>query len=260
MLDGYDCQVGRRVPMTEVRAKRADEEPQSLGRSALLMLRDLVVIFLIAILISFLVKTFLLKPFYIPSESMTNTLQVNDRIAVSLLQPDLIDLERGDVVVFEDPGGWLQHPPVEERDGVAGYFHDFLVFIGLAPDESHGYLVKRVIGLPGDVVACCNDFQQLTVNGTPINEPYLNLADPALPASGTEFEVTVPEDAIWVLGDNRYHSADSRAHTAGPHNGFVPLDNVVGRAIMITWPIDRWSWLDNHSDVYANVPDPVSSP
>ena len=186
--------------MAEVDARSAEDKPQSLGRSALLMLRDLVVIFLIAILISFLVKTFLMRPFYIPSESMAETLQVNDRIAVSLLQPELIDIERGDIVVFEDPGGWLQHAPAEERSGAAGYMHDFLVFIGLAPDESHGYLVKRVIGLPGDVVACCNDFGQVTVNGTPINEPYLHLEDASLPASGTEFEVTVPEDSLWVFG------------------------------------------------------------
>lgn len=246
--------------MAEVDARSAEDKPQSLGRSALLMLRDLVVIFLIAILISFLVKTFLMRPFYIPSESMAETLQVNDRIAVSLLQPELIDIERGDIVVFEDPGGWLQHAPAEERSGAAGYMHDFLVFIGLAPDESHGYLVKRVIGLPGDVVACCNDFGQVTVNGTPINEPYLHLEDASLPASGTEFEVTVPEDSLWVLGDNRYHSADSRAHTSGPHDGFVPLDNVVGRAILTTWPVDRWRWLDNHSAVFANVPEPAQTP
>ena len=246
--------------MAGVDARSAEDKTQSLGKSALLMLRDLVVIFLIAILISFLVKTFLMRPFYIPSESMADTLQVNDRIAVSLLQPQVIDIQRGDIVVFEDPGGWLQHAPAEERGGVAGYMHEFLVFIGLAPDESHGYLVKRVIGLPGDVVACCNDFGQLTVNGTPINEPYLHLDDPALPASGSEFEVTVPEDSLWVMGDNRYHSADSRAHTAGPHNGFVPFDNVVGRAILTTWPMDRWRWLDNHADAFANVPEHAQTP
>ena len=246
--------------MAKMGAQHTEDERRSLGQSALLMLRDLVVIFLIAILISFLVKTFLLKPFYIPSESMSDTLQVNDRIAVSLLQPEVIDIERGDIVVFEDPGGWLQHEPQTERDGVAGFMHEFLVFIGLAPDESHGYLVKRVIGLPGDEVACCNDFGQVTVNGTPIQEPYLQLDDPSLPASGSEFSVTVPAGNLWVMGDNRYHSADSRAHTAGPHGGFVPLDNVVGRAILITWPVDRWRWLENFSDVYANVPDPVATP
>lgn len=246
--------------MAKASAQRTDEEQRSFAQSALLMLRDLVVIFLIAILISFLVKTFLLKPFYIPSESMSDTLQVNDRIAVSLLQPDVIDIQRGDIVVFQDPGGWLQHAPTDEREGVAGFVHEFLVFIGLAPDESHGYLVKRVIGLPGDTVACCNDFGQITVNGTPINEPYLHLDDPALPASGSEFSVTVPDDMLWVMGDNRYHSADSRAHTAGPYDGFVPFDNVVGRAILTTWPLDRWRWLDNHDDAFANVPDPVASP
>ncbi|HIY67521.1 MAG TPA: signal peptidase I [Candidatus Agrococcus pullicola] len=242
--------------MAETTARHAEKSsPSSFGRSALLLLRDLVVVFLLAVLISFLVKTFLLKPFYIPSESMANTLQVNDRIAVSLLTPGPIDVQRGDVVVFEDPGGWLHAPPAESPGGVAGVFRDTMVFIGLAPDESHGYLVKRVIGLPGDTVECCNDFGQLLVNGVPINEQYLQLDQEGLPASGIEFDVTVPEGSYWVMGDNRYHSADSRSHQDGPHDGFVPHDNLVGRAIVITWPMDRWSWLDNHSGTFSGVPD-----
>lgn len=242
--------------MAETTARHARKAPrQSFGKSALLLGRDLLIVFLLAVLISFLVKTFLLKPFYIPSESMANTLQVNDRIAVSLLQPSPIELQRGDVVVFEDPGGWLHSPPAESRDGVAGAFRDVMVFIGLAPDDTHGYLVKRVIGLPGDTVECCNDFGQLTINGVPINEPYLLLEQEGLPASGIEFSVTVPEGNYWVMGDNRYHSADSRVHQDGPHDGFVPYDNLVGRAIVITWPMDRWSWLDNHSGTYSGVPD-----
>lgn len=236
-------------------ARHARQEPRtSVGRSALLLLRDLVVVFLLAVLISFLVKTFLLKPFFIPSESMANTLQVDDRIAVSLLTPTPIAVQRGDVVVFEDPGGWLHSPPVANRGGVTGAFQDFLVFIGLAPDDSHGYLVKRVIGLPGDRVECCNDFGQLSVNGVPLNESYLLLADPSLPASGTDFSVVVPEDSYWLMGDNRYHSADSRAHISSPHGGFVPGDNIVGRAIFITWPFDRLTWLDNHETVFSGVP------
>lgn len=242
--------------MTEVTARHARKAPsQGFLKGALILLRDLAVVFLLAILISFLVKTFLLKPFYIPSESMADTLQVNDRIAVSLLQPSPLDIQRGDVVVFEDPGGWLHTPPAQDTGGVVGAFRDAMVFIGLAPDDTHGYLVKRVIGLPGDTVECCNDFGQLVINGVPVNEPYLRLEQESLPASGSDFSVTVPEGSYWLLGDNRYHSADSRAHQDGPHNGFVPYDNLVGRAIVITWPIDRWIWLDNHSNTFSGVPD-----
>lgn len=247
--------------MTEQSARHARQAPRaSLGRSLLTLMRDLVVVFLLAVLISFLVKTFLLKPFYIPSESMANTLQVNDRIAVSLLTPSPIAVNRGDIVVFEDPGGWLHNPPVEGPGGVAGAFQDFMVFIGLAPDDSHGYLVKRVIGLPGDTVECCNDFGQLSVNGVPLNETYLLLEDPGLPASGTDFSVVVPEGSYWMLGDNRYHSADSRSQLSSPTGGFVPEENLVGRAIFITWPLDRLVWLDNHETVFSAVPSGSGGP
>lgn len=247
--------------MAETTARHARQEPRAgIGRSMLLLLRDLVVVFLLAVLISFLVKTFLLKPFFIPSESMASTLQVDDRIAVSLLSPSPIEVQRGDVVVFEDPGGWLHHQPTTGPGGVSGAFGDFMVFIGLAPDDSHGYLVKRVIGLPGDRVECCNDFGQLTVNGVPVNETYLRLDDPGLPASGSDFSVVVPEGQYWLLGDNRYHSADSRAHIDGPLGGFVPEENLVGRAIFITWPLDRVTWLTNHEAVFSGVPDAVDAP
>lgn len=221
--------------------------------SILLFLRDLVVIFAVALLVSFLVKTFLIRPFYIPSESMSDTLEVDDRVIVSLLTPTLIPLERGDVVVFEDPGGWLPEPTVEQPSGFAGAIDAFLTFVGLAPEDDHGYLIKRVIGLPGDHIVCCNDFGQLVINDVPIEEPYLTLDDEGMPASGQDFDVTVPEGHLWVMGDNRYHSADSRAHLEDPGGGFVPIDDVVGRAIVISWPFDRWVWLDNHDEVFAGL-------
>lgn len=247
--------------MGETTARHARQETRpGVGRSILLLGRDLVVVFLLAVLISFLVKTFLLKPFYIPSESMADTLQVNDRIAVSLLTPAPIAVQRGDVVVFEDPGGWLHQEPSAGRDGVVGAFQEFMVFIGLAPDDSHGYLVKRVLGLPGDTVECCNDFGQLSINGVPLNETYLLLEDAGLPASGADFSVVVPEGSYWMMGDNRYHSADSRSHQDGPNGGFIPEDNLVGRAIFISWPLDRLTWLDNHAAVFSGVPTRSAGP
>ncbi|GAA3602223.1 signal peptidase I [Agrococcus terreus] len=223
------------------------------GRGVLLFVRDIVVIFLVALLISFLVKTFLIRPFWIPSESMNDTLQVDDRIIVSLLTPALIPIEHGDVVVFEDPGGWLPEPPQEEETGLAGAVDGFLTFVGLAPEDEHGYLIKRVIGLPGDRVECCNDFGQLLVNGQAIDEPYLRLDAEGQPASSMSFDVTVPEGHLWVMGDNRNHSGDSRAHMDAPGGGFVPIQTVVGRALVVSWPLERWAWLDRHEETFVGV-------
>lgn len=229
--------------------------------SVLLFLRDVVVIILIAILISFLIKTFIVRPFWIPSESMEDTFHVDDRIIVSLFTPEVVPLERGTVVVFEDPGGWLTAPPQQQSQGV---FLDSvdraLTFIGLLPEDDHGYLIKRVIGLPGDTVTCCNDFGQMSINGVPIEEPYVLLDDPALPVSGMDFAVTVPEGYVWVMGDNRYHSADSRAHLNGPTGGFVPIDDIVGQASFIMWPADRWQTVESYPDTFALVPDPEPDP
>ena len=180
------------------------------------LLRDVVVIVLIALLVSWGVRTYLVRSFYIPSASMENTLMIGDRLVVNVLASNAMPLHHGDIVVFEDPGGWLPGEPGQD-------------------------LVKRVIGLPGDTVSCCDAEGRMLVNGEPVDEPYL--ADPDGPASTIPFDVTVPEGAIWVMGDNRAHSADSRLHQSGPYDGFVPLDHVVGRAFVIVWPISRWGGL-----------------
>ncbi|WAC65625.1 signal peptidase I [Agrococcus sp. SL85] len=223
------------------------------GRGVLLFARDIVVIFLVALLISFLVKTFLIRPFWIPSESMNDTLQVDDRIIVSLLTPDLIPIEHGDIVVFEDPGGWLPEPQPQEETGLLGAVDWFLTFVGLAPEDDHGYLIKRVIGLPGDRVQCCNDYGQLMIDGQPIDEPYLRLDAPGEPASSLSFDVTVPEGHLWVMGDNRDHSGDSRAHMDAPGGGFVPIQTVVGRAVLVSWPLERWAWLDSYDESFVGL-------
>ena len=229
-------------------------EGRSRARGFLLFLRDIIVIFLVALLVSFLVKTFLIRPFWIPSQSMNDTLQVDDRIIVSLLTPTVIPVGRGDILVFEDPGGWLpEAQPELEETGFLGAVDWFLTFVGLAPEDDHGYLIKRVIGLPGDRVQCCNEFGQLTVNGTPLDEPYLHLDSQGQPGSSLSFDVTVPEGHLWVMGDNRNHSGDSRAHIDAPGGGFVPLQSVVGRAAVISWPVDRWRWLDSHESTFRGV-------
>ncbi|HRN29641.1 MAG TPA: signal peptidase I, partial [Terrimesophilobacter sp.] len=130
-----------------------------------------------------------------------------------------------------------------------------LTQIGLSAADSNDHLIKRVIGMPGDTVICCNQFGQLTVNGVPIQENYLRLPAGVSAASGIEFNVTVPQGSLWVMGDNRYDSADSRLNRDKPGNGFVPIDNVVGKAFVISWPINHWGVLDNYPTVFAGVED-----
>ena len=236
-----------------IAAASAPAKPQDKKRGWKYFVRDVVLIFLAALLISFLIKTFLIRSFYIPSSSMEDTLLVNDRIIVNQLEPKLMPIEHGDVVVFRDPGGWLPPAPQVEQNPVVAFFDTVLSFVGLTAPDSNDHLIKRVIGLPGDTVVCCNDFGELTVNGTPLEEPYIHLPDGVTKATRDDFEVTVPEGKLWVMGDNRYNSADSTAHRDDPSGGFVPIDNVVGRALLITWPIDRWAWLDNYPVTFHGV-------
>jgi signal peptidase I len=223
------------------------------NRSAALFLRDVLVILVVAILVSFLIKTFLIRSFYIPSASMENTLEINDRIIVNQLTPSLFPLDHGDVVVFRDPGGWLPpQAPVQQPPLVAA-LDWVLSVVGLSAPDSNDHLIKRVIGLPGDKVSCCNALGQMSVNGVPLNEPYIKLPSGITKASDLDFNVTVPNGYLWVMGDNRYNSRDSRYNRDKPGNGFVPLSNVVGRAFVVSWPLSRWAWLDDYPATFQGV-------
>jgi signal peptidase I len=239
----------------DVTAPEVSRPPRRRGVGT--FLRDVLVIVLIALAVSFLVKTFLVRSFYIPSASMEHTLIEQDRILVDELTPRFGGYDRGDVVVFRDPGGWLGP---EAATPSKGPFVDavewVLSLVGLAAPDSDDHLIKRIIGLPGDEVVCCNELGQLTVNGAPIDETsYLQLPEPGAPASALEFDVTVPENSLWVMGDNRYRSKDSRYNQDQPGKGFVPMDNLVGRAFLITWPFDRFGAIDFHHEVFAAVPE-----
>ncbi|MBX3078837.1 MAG: signal peptidase I [Cryobacterium sp.] len=233
----------------------SDKRPRRRTRGMKIFIRDIVLILIAAIVISVGIKAFLIRSFYIPSGSMENTLQINDRIIVNELVPRFVPIEHGDVVVFRDPGGWLPpHETVNENWFVTSV--DWVLsVVGLSAPDSNDHLIKRVIGLPGDKVECCNTFGQMSVNGVPLGEPYLTLPKGVTKASGTDFSVTVPKDSLWVMGDNRYDSADSRYNTNKPGKGFVPIENVVGRAFLVSWPIDHWAWLDNYPTVFAGVED-----
>lgn len=235
------------------RQSRKGAHSRSRSRSVKIFLRDILVIFLVAIVLSVGIKAFLIRSFYIPSGSMENTLQINDRIIVNELVPRFLPVERGDVVVFRDPGGWLAPRIQVEQNWFVTSVDWVLSVVGLSAPDSNDHLVKRVIGLPGDRVECCNTFGQMSVNGVPLDETYIELPAGVTKASGTDFDVTVPKDSLWVMGDNRYDSLDSRYNTSKPGKGFVPVDNVVGKAFLVSWPAARWSWLDNYPIVFGGV-------
>ena len=211
-------------------------------------LRESAIVVVSALVLSLIIKTFLAQAFYIPSVSMEPTLTVGDRLVVNKLAPQVMDLERGDVVVFLDPGGWLDTEPHELNAA-----EQVLTWIGLLPEHADEHVIKRVIGTGGDHVTCCTDEGLISVNGEPITEPYVV---PGAEPSERTFDVTVPENHLFVLGDNRPRSADSRYHAGSVGGGFVPERNVVGRAFVITWPLDRIEWLSNPTDTFADVPDP----
>jgi signal peptidase I len=234
-------------------ASTTRDEPRR-GQAVLRFLRDVAIILVAAIIISWVIKTFLVRSFYIPSESMEDTLLVNDRIIVNLLEPDFFPISRGDVVVFRDPGGWLGRPSSEEPFSASTAVEWVLSLVGLAAPDSDEHLIKRVIGLPGDTVTCCDEYGRMSINGVPIDETaYVVLPGDTERVSSDDFAVTVPEGRLWVMGDNRYRSADSRYNVDQPGEGFVPMENVVGRAIVITWPVERWGWLDNYPTVFGGV-------
>ena len=214
---------------------------------------DLVVIVGAALILSVLIKAFLIRSFYIPSGSMLDTLQINDRIIVNVMVPEVMEVQRGDIVVFRDPGGWLGAIPTTEKEPIQEISDFVLGTFGITAPDSAEHLVKRVIGLPGDTVTCCDDQGRIMVNGVGIDEPYLR---PGATPSDIEFSVTVPEGHYWVMGDNRPNSTDSRYHTDLPTGGFVPVEVLVGRAFVISWPMDNWTYLDNYPEVFGGVPKP----
>jgi signal peptidase I len=221
---------------------------------AAVFVRDLVVIVAIAVVASFLIKTFLVRSFFIPSASMEHTLEIHDRILVNELVPGLVPLHRGDVVVFKDPGGWLDPVEQVQQPPVIAAVDWALSLVGLSATDSNDHLIKRVIGLPGDHVTCCNALGQMSVNGTPLDEPYITMPDGTNDVSAIPFDVTVPEDRIWVMGDNRYNSKDSRYNRGTPTKGFVPIEDVVGRAFVVSWPVSHWQYLSDHPDTFGGVP------
>ena len=192
-----------------------------------------------AVVMAVIVKTFFLQAFYIPSESMEPTMLVDDKILVQKVSYWSGDIKRGDIVVFDDPGGWLSPNDSQQPSNP---MQRALEVVGLFP--TGGHLIKRVVGVGGDTVACCSEKGQVTVNGQPLDEPYL-LDESA--NVDQRFKVKVPRNRMWVMGDNRNNSADSRAHMGDPGGGFISEKGVVGKAWVRVWPLGRGGFIGKPS-------------
>ena len=232
-------------------------------------LRETVKLIAISLAFYYIVMTFVARPYLIPSESMEPTLHgcpgcIGDRIMVDKLVYRFSDPRPGDVVVFKGPPSWnLSYRSIRSEDPVKRWLQNGLAILKFVPPDEND-LVKRVIAVGGQTVQC-RAHTGLTVDGKPLTEPYLNpqtlgtdeVEDPCL---GKEFgPLKVPEERLWVMGDNRTHSADSRFHcadtpaglkegvgcTGDPGEGTVPVDNVIGKARFIAWPPTRWRAVDS---------------
>ena len=225
--------------------KQAQAEGR-VGEWAWTQVRETATIILYALIIAFVIKTFLIRGFYIPSGSMENTLQVNDRVFINVAGSYFNDPKRGDVVVFKDSQGWI--PSAQKNSNPIS---DGLTFVGILPDTSSNYLVKRVIGLPGDTVES-DGSGKIKVNGVEVTEPYLH---PGSAPSDIPFKVTVPEGKYFMMGDHRDNSADSRFHIADGH-AFVPRDDIAGTVFVIAWPLNHFGLLDDEKKAFDSVPNP----
>ncbi|NMM99071.1 signal peptidase I [Bifidobacterium olomucense] len=191
----------------------------------------------IPMIIVLLLRIFFFGFYEIPSRSMMDTIVPGDRVIAAKYAPKISGIKRGDIVVFKDPNNWLS---AEQSNAIGG-----------------GFLIKRAIGLPGDVVACAGAGEPITINGVAINESsYIR---PGVDPSAFPFSVTVSENHLFVLGDNRANSSDSRYHTDDGDSGLVPISDVVAVGLLTYWPLSRISVLDSHHEVFDKVPDFSSS-
>ncbi|MFG3010904.1 signal peptidase I [Streptomyces cinerochromogenes] len=249
MTSGNDAagDEGEQQPRT---ASAAADGSAARPRNSRSFWKELPILIGIALVLALLIKTFLVQAFSIPSDSMQNTLQQGDRVLVDKLTPWFGSKpERGEVVVFHDPDDWLAGEPTPTPNPV----QKVLSWIGLMPSAEEKDLIKRVIGVGGDTVECKGS-GPLKVNGKALNEPYVYPGNTpcSVDDQGGQFKVKVPKGFIWVMGDHRQNSRDSRYNQSDRNHGMVPVDKVVGRAIVKAWPINRWGTLP--------VPDTFDQP
>ncbi len=177
---------------------------------------------------------------------MENTLQINDRVAVNKVPFISSAIHRGDVVVFRDPANWLPEPYPSTENKVLAKIKEGFVAVGVLPNPAKQYLVKRVIGVAGDHIVCCSKTGALEINGKSSVEPYIFAGNKP---SEMDFNVTVPEGKVWVMGDHRGASADSRYHQDDVNNGFVPVSRITGRVFSIIWPLKHIGLVPNQNPI-----------
>jgi signal peptidase I len=215
--------------------------------------RELLTLLAVALVLTFVIQQFLGRVYSIPSGSMEQTLHgctgcTGDRVLVDKLTYRFSDPEPGDVVVFEGPEAWTENDIVAPKSG------NFLVrglaqigaLIGLAPPDERDF-VKRVIAVGGQTVQCCDEQNRVLVDGRPLDEPYIYWQNGAPDARQRFDPVLVPESTLWVMGDNRSDSCDSRCQGGGGIRGVVPIDNVIGKARYIVLPPSRWRGVGDHN-------------
>ena len=201
--------------------------------------RELPVLLGVAIVVAIVVRAFVLQTFYIPSESMENTLKIKDRVLVNKVVYDFRAPHRGEIIVFKAPASWRNNPAEED-------------------------FIKRVIGVGGDHIVCCDSDHRLIINDRPLDEPYIYTNNDGMAdlASGEPFDVVVPKGRLWMMGDHRSHSGDSRYNYLRTpekdiNQATIAEDAVVGRAFVLFWPFDRAAWL-TVPDGFDRLPDPVA--
>jgi signal peptidase I len=243
---------GSAVPAPSGAPGAAEEAEESEGDTAaakprrLSGWRELPILIVVALVIALVIKSYVVQPFYIPSSSMENTLLIGDKVLVNKLVYHFRSIQPGDIIVFNGDGSWNPNPPAAASnsnfiaraydDTLGALFHSIAGLFG-TPIGQTDY-IKRVIGTPGDRVRCCNAQGQVTVNGVPLYEQsYLF---PGATPSQIKFNIVVPPGRLWVMGDNRAVSDDSRLRMSDPGDGTIPESKVIGRAFVIVWPPSRW--------------------
>ncbi len=204
------------------------------------LLKELPILVVVALVVSLFIKTFVVQFFYIPSGSMENTLQIKDRVAVNKVPFISKNISRGDVVVFRDPDDWLPEIVDYDTNKYVSKAKSAFVAVGVLPNPTKQYLVKRVVGVAGDHIVCCTKAGNLTINDIEVTEPYIYGGNKP---SEMKFDVTVPKGKLWVMGDHRGASADSRYHQEDINKGFVPVSRVTGRVVAVIWPFKNITYV-----------------
>lgn len=220
--------------------------------------KELPILIVVALVFAFLIQQFLARVYMIPSGSMEETLHgcpgcTPDRILVDKVTYNFSDPAPGDVVVFKGPEPWVENelPAQESSNGLVEFFRGIGSIVGLAPPDERDF-VKRIIATGGQTVECCDDQNRVMVDGQPLDEPYIHWEN----GQRTQLEfgpVTVPEGSVWVMGDNRNNSQDSRYQGGGGERGAVPVDNIIGKARIIVLPPSRWGGISDHNPQQASA-------